>query len=398
VRARVGQATPRVSATAPDLPASIEPVPVLRPRLPPAERLLPYLKRIDATRTYSNWGPLSAELERRLAESLRLPAGGVVSASSGTAALVGAILAAAGRATSERPVALVPAFTFVATAVAVEQCGYCPFLADIDAKSWMLDPERLAGHHALDQVGLAVPVAPFGRPVAQAPWQRFREKTGVPVVIDGAGAFDRFLETPDSALGQIPVAISFHATKCFATGEGGCVASGDGGLALRVGRALNFGFHDVHDSRGPSINGKMSEYHAAVGLAELDGWSNKQRSLRVVASRYRAGLSEAGLSDRLLAAPDVGASYLLFHCHDEAEAGRVEEALSRYRVESRRWYGAGLHHQAHFSRLQREHLEVTDALAPCVLALPLAPDLTGADVARVVEALARGVGPLGEAT
>ena len=72
----------------------IEPnrIPVLRPQLPPAEQLLPVLKRIDEARIYTNWGPLSSELEGRLARTLRLPAGGVVSASSGTAALVGAIL------------------------------------------------------------------------------------------------------------------------------------------------------------------------------------------------------------------------------------------------------------------------------------------------------------------
>ena len=51
-------------------------IPVLRPQLPSAERLLPYLRRIDDARIYSNWGPLSVELEGRLAERLGVPAGG----------------------------------------------------------------------------------------------------------------------------------------------------------------------------------------------------------------------------------------------------------------------------------------------------------------------------------
>jgi dTDP-4-amino-4,6-dideoxygalactose transaminase len=99
-----------------------ETVPVLRPRLPTAERLLPYLRRIDLTRIYSNHGPLGSELAERLASMLQLPEGGIVCAGSGTAALAGAVLATAGRGTPARPLALLPAFTFVATAAAVEHC------------------------------------------------------------------------------------------------------------------------------------------------------------------------------------------------------------------------------------------------------------------------------------
>src|SRR3954447_3622818 len=95
-------------------------IPVLRPRLPSAEQLLPYLRRIDATRMYTSWGPLVLELEERLCRRLSLPVGGVVSASSGTSALTAAILAGAGRSAGRRGIAIVPALTFVATAAAAE--------------------------------------------------------------------------------------------------------------------------------------------------------------------------------------------------------------------------------------------------------------------------------------
>jgi dTDP-4-amino-4,6-dideoxygalactose transaminase len=365
-------------------------VQVLVPRLPPAERLVPYLRRIDETRIYSNWGPLVSELEGRLAQWLRLPEGCITSASSGTAALTGAILGHAGRATPERPVALVPALTFVATAVAVEHCGYRPHLVDVDSNSWMLDPERLVDHPVLDRVGLVVPVAPFGRPVPQASWQSFGERTGIPVVIDGAASFDRVSEAPDSWLGEVPVAISFHATKSFATGEGGCVASTDAELVRTTAQALNFGLHMTRESRSPSLNGKMSEYHAAVGLAELDGWPDKHLALRNVADGYRRWAAAAGLSGRVLATPEVGASYALLRCEDADQADRVQRAFRRSAVDHRLWYGRGLHHHPYFSGLPHDGLEVTDRLAPCLLGLPLAPDLTEATIRRIVEAVARG--------
>ena len=161
-----------------------ERIPVLRPQLPATEHLLPYLRRIDASRIYTNWGPLVREFESRLAATWNLAPECVVSASSGTAALVGAILAVAGRATRERPLAVVPSFTFVATASAVQQCGFQPYFADVDAGSWMLDPLRLLQALPAGQVGLLVIVtAPFGRPVPQAPWRRFQASTGIRIVV-----------------------------------------------------------------------------------------------------------------------------------------------------------------------------------------------------------------------
>ena len=116
-----------------------------------------------------------------------------------------AILATAGPATKDRPYALIPGFTFAATAVAAERCGYCAYLADVDADSWMLDPQRLCDHHLLDRIGVVVPVAPFGRPVHQSPWQAFRKRTGVPVVIDAAASFDCVCDSPAQFFQDIPV-------------------------------------------------------------------------------------------------------------------------------------------------------------------------------------------------
>jgi dTDP-4-amino-4,6-dideoxygalactose transaminase len=236
-----------------------------------------------------------------------------------------------------------------------------------------------------------VSVAPFGRPVPQEPWRVFRQRTGIPVVIDGAASFEGVADAPDQFLGDIPVALSFHATKSFATGEGGGVVSTDCDLAERAMQALNFGFHGDRNSRVSSTNGKMSEYHAAVGLAELDGWSAKRVALRAVADRYRRLLTRAGLLDRFIASPDVSGCYGLFRCLGMEEAACVKDRLRRHGVDFRLWYGRGLHHQTYFAHLQHEHLDVTESTAPCLLGLPIAPDLTEAAIARVVGGLVAGV-------
>ena len=371
--------------------AVAEHVPAARPRLPPAERLLPYLRRIDETRIYTNWGPLCSEFETRLSKYLRLPELSFTSAGSGTSALIGAVLASAGRAPTARPLAILPAFTYPATALAVECCGYVPYLADIDADTWLLDPERLVSHPVLSRVGLVVPVAAFGRPPRQSTWRTFRDATQIPVVIDGAASFDRLVEAPEPELGEIPLAMSFHATKCFAVGEGGGVACTDTDVVARTAQALNLGFFDTRESRSAGINGKLSEYHAAVGLAELDAWPEKHGALRAIAAGYRRLLNEHSLSTRIVATPDISATYVLFSCSDEAESIGIRSSLTRFGVGHRLWYERGLQCHSAFAGAPRDDLPVTRSISPRLVGIPVAPDLPETTIAYVVNALVQGL-------
>ena len=365
-------------------------IPVLRPCLPSAERLLPYLRRIDATRVYTSWGPLTLELEERLCRRFLLPPGGVVSASSGTSALTAAILTAAGRAAGRRRLAIVPALTFVATAAAAESCGYTLQIADVEQATWQLDPDQVADRADLDEAGIVLPVAPFGRPVPQAAWLEFRERTGVPVVIDGAATFEAAAGESEQILGELPVAMSFNATKAFATGEGGCVASTDTGVVEQIGQALNFGFSGSRNSATPSLNGKLSEYHAAVGLAELDGWPAKRDQLEGVVALYVDTFASVGLSDRLVCAPTVGLSYILFLAGDVAESASVQRALRAHGIDFRLWYGRGVHGHTHFEGVARGLLDTAEDLAARLIGLPVAPDLAPAEVQRVADAVIAG--------
>ena len=110
-----------------------------------------------------------------------------------------------------------PAATFVATAVAAELCGYQPYLADINADTWMLEADGpvLRDHPALAKIGVVIPVAPFGRPIPQLPWQAFRDQTGISVIIDGAAMFDVGKAPLEQFFGAVPVVLSLHATKGF---------------------------------------------------------------------------------------------------------------------------------------------------------------------------------------
>jgi dTDP-4-amino-4,6-dideoxygalactose transaminase len=366
-------------------------IPPLRPQLPSALALQPYLERIDSSRVYSNFGPLVSELEARLSGLLGSTAGTVTSAASGTSALVGAVLAVAGRARPERPLALIPAYTFVATAVAAELCGYTPWLVDVDSVTWAADPDRLADHPELGRVGVILAVAPFGAPPDQQGWAAFQDRTGIPVVLDAAASVEAVMAAPGRCIGDVPVVLSLHATKPLAAGEGGAVVSADRELVLRIASALNFGFQNARDSSLPSTNGKLSEYHAAVALASLDGWAARQAKVAEVHSAYRDRAQEAGIGRRLVLAPEVASTYALLVCSDEDEAGRVRYSCEAAGVDTRLWYGRGVQANQWFSTSAADALDVTRCLAPRVIGLPMAIDLRPEQVELVVTAVVRGL-------
>lgn len=362
-------------------------MPVLHPKLPSAKALFPYLERIDAARIYSNFGPLVIEFQQRLRARLLQGEVQVICTSSGTAALTAAILAVAGRA-HERRLAIVPDLTFAATAVAVERCGYDLHLATIDASSWQLDPNILLRHPRRSEIGLVVPVAAFGRPVAQDRWARFMHETGIPVVIDAAASFASLLRDPGPFVGSVPAAISFHATKSFGVGEGGCVVWSEAHAEQRLSEAINFGFFEDRLSVAQSSNGKMSEYHAAVGLAELDGWGEKAEAFERVVAAYRDHADRLGLGCRMILFPDCDYIYPMVVCSDREETRLLHDSLLQAGYGTRMWYQSGLHAHPEFARCPTDDLEASRRLADRLLGLPMAVDLADRDVAEVLEVVA----------
>ena len=366
-------------------------IPVYRPKLPCVEKLIPYLREIDENRWYSNRGKFVQAMERRIEAMLGTGCGVIVTA-SGWAALKAAIFAAAGPATPQRPLALMPSYTFAATAAAAETCGYKPYFLDVDVGNWMISPQTLVDHPALSRAGIVIPVAAYGRGVAQEGWRQFREATEVPVVIDAAAAFEAIVDNPCGLTGKVPVAISFQATKPLSTGEGGAVIWNDADGLMAVTRAINFGFLGTRESKSPSFNGKMSEFHAAVGHASLDAWDETVVAWRTTCAAYSGWAEKAGLTDRMIFHPVIASCYTLFRASSDVEAAAVTQALTETGIEHRYWYGDGLHTHQHFAAAPHDPLPQTARIAHQLVGLPTAIDLSHEAMGRIVAAICKGRG------
>ena len=358
---------------------------LLVPDLPRADALAPYLARIDAARWYSNFGPLVRELEDRLGGHFA-PEDRVVTLASGTAGLE-LVLAALGLPDGAR--VLLPDFTFVATATAIMRAGLRPVVGDVDPKSWLLTPAVARRSIAARAVDAVMPVATFGCPQDADAWDRFSAETGLPVVIDAAGAFGN-----QRAGARTHTVFSLHATKALGAGEGGFVVSRDAALIDRIRRLSNFGI-DVATGivDRPGTNAKLSEYHAAVALAALATWSERAAARRAKWRELLEVMSEACPALVAQDRPRDG-TYTIAPVLLPAQAvpEAVIDALTQAGVQTRRWYCPPLSRHPGFATVERAGpLDGVAAVSGRVLGVPFHLDLTRADLQRVFGALARAI-------
>jgi len=344
-------------------------IPVARPRLAPLEAALPYLRRIDAARIYSNFGPLNALFEQRLCAQFGLDEGSVVTCNNATMGLTMALQAAAGRYGGY---CVMPAWTFAATAHAALAAGLTPFLVDVDAVTGALTPQIAARALAAapGRVGAVLPVAPFGLPLDLDAWDAFSARHNVSVVADAAAGFDGLRP------GKLPAVVSLHATKVLGIGEGGFVVSTDPAVIADIRRRANFGFDGQRDASLVGGNGKLSEYAAAYGLAALDLWRLHRIEYQAVAAYYRAALRDA---PGLRLAPGLGDEWICStFCIEAAPPAlaEIELRLTQAEIATRRWWGKGLHGQRAFRALPRTALRTTDRLAASTLGLPCWPGIS----------------------
>lgn len=360
-------------------------IPLLIPDMPSVEELIPWLTRIDAHRHYTNFGPLNAELCDKLARAMSDQRGPchATTFSNGTAALTAWLTHSIGPAGR---LVLIPGLTFVASAQAVIASGNIPLLADVDSASWLLMPDSARDVAERHPIAAVLPVAAFGTPCHPDAWDAFVRDTGIPVLVDAAGAFG------NQRVGALTdIAVSLHTTKALAAGEGGAIVSADAGRIEALTRLTNFGI-DLPSGLVTSlgINAKLSEYHAAVGLASFARWPRTSHLRKVVMARYQQLLA-THCPDVALPVRDANGVYTLLATllPDGVDAGDTCAALARHGIQSRRWYCPPIHRHPTFAELPHATpLDMCETLGERLLGLPFFPSLSADDCERVVVALA----------
>jgi dTDP-4-amino-4,6-dideoxygalactose transaminase len=366
----------------------VQRIPLLIPDMPRTDDLIGLLREIDEHRWYTNFGPLAKRFEAQLAGGLQgAGAIGVVSVSNCTLALE--LLLAACKLPAGSAI-LVPALTFVATGTAIRRAGHRLLVADVDRRRWILTPEIARRAAATHKVDCVIPVTALGCPVDTAQWDAFSAETGIPVIVDAAGAFGN-----QGAGHRIAVAFSLHATKTMGIGEGGFAVSGDIAWIERVRCLTNFGI-DPADFRvrEAGTNAKLSEYHAAVGLAALARWPRRAALRRTLADQYRQRLEALCDGIEFQQRPREG-TYAAFCVllPAPADPALVVSGLAAAGIETRRWYYPPLNRHPAFADVGvAGTLESTTSISERLLGLPFHLDLDQAKIDTIAQTLARILG------
>ena len=254
-----------------------------QPSLPQLEEFMPYLQQIWESKCLTNAGPFHQQLEKSLCAYLGVEH--IALFTNGAIALLTAL-----QSLSITGEVITTPYSFVATSHSLMWNGIKPIFVDIDQKTLNLDPSKIEAA-ITPQTTAIMPVHCYGHPCDVDAIQQIADKYNLKIIYDAAHAFG-VQDTQGSILrhGDLSV-LSFHATKVFNTFEGGAIVCHDAKTKQRIDHLKNFGFVDEVTVVAPGINGKMSEFNAALGLLQLKGIDEALQKRKAIDSRYRESLT-----------------------------------------------------------------------------------------------------------
>jgi dTDP-4-amino-4,6-dideoxygalactose transaminase len=369
-------------------------IPLIKPDLPSLEDIREPFEQILGTGRVTNFGQYVRGFEAEAGAYLGTQA---VALSSGTIGLVFA-LAALDLKRAEKVV--IPSFTFVATAQAVLYAGGVPLFAEIDDDFNVSvgDVEQLLAENP--EVGAVVAVHMYGLParareletvVAAASRRRGRR---IALIFDAAHAFGSVIDGERVGRFGDAEVFSLSVTKLLVSAEGGLISTQDPEVIRRVRSMRNYGITADYNAEFPGMNGKMSEFHAVLGLYNLRridallrerqekalSYRNKiESTTRFRATRWPQGVVHTFKDFTVLVPDDAGGAARDAVMRDLGEAG----------IETRAYFYPPVHEQTYFRPFATRALPRTERLSRRVITLPFFTAITDAQIDYVVSELRR---------
>ena len=369
-------------------------LPLITPHPPRLSALTDALTRIEDSGIYSNNGPVLRAFEADATRRLFGGRGACLAVANATLGLMIALRDAVSDGPAGR-FALMPAMTFAATAQAAWWAGLTPLVCDVDAEDWSAaaeEEERLLERYGA-QIAALVPYATFGFGIDLDRYRWLSRRFGVAVVIDAAASLGT---TDATGLGfgagaPFPVVFSMHATKPFATQEGGLIHCADEDRIERLRAMANFGFTAPRTATLPGLNAKMPEAMALVAQARLDDFARVSRHRDQLADAYREAIAgRYAAQPRRAGRQALGFFPLLLPSERTYERDTIIARLDEEGIGAGKYFSPHLGEQPWVrSVAQIEPTPVSDMVGSRLLSLPLSDTMTTSDVTRVVETLDR---------
>lgn len=347
-----------------------QPLHVGCPNLGDKQRFQERLDDIFRRRWLTNDGVYVQEFEKKIAALAQ--AKHCVATCNGTIALEIAI-----RASGMSGEVIIPSFTFVATAHALQWQGITPVFCDIDPKTYTLDPDRVEELITPRTTGI-IGVHLWGRPCRIDELQGLAERRRLKLLFDSTHALGcTYRGKKIGNFGEAEI-FSFHATKFLNSLEGGAVVTNSDELAEKVRLMRNFGFAGYDKVVYIGTNGKMTEVSAAMGLTSLESLQEFVRVNRRNYEEYRQGLQGIPGVNLLVfdEKEENNFQYVVLEI-DESRSGvsrdLLMELLWSENVRARRYFFPGCHRMEPYATQQPDagkKLPQTEKAVHLTLALP----------------------------
>ena len=355
-------------------------IPVTQPFLPPKEDYDLLLHGLWKRRWLTNMGPLASELEMKLKSHLDI--NHILFVTNGTIALQLAIKALE----LEGEIITTP-FTYVATTSSIVWEGCTPVYVDIDSKSLNIDPTKIEAA-ITDKTTAIIATHVYGNPCDVIAIHKIAKKHNLKVIYDAAHAFGVKVNGKSIfEYGDISTC-STHATKLFHTCEGGFVVTNNKALLKKMAYMRNFGHDGPEAFQGLGINGKNSEFHAAMGLANIEYIDaiNSQRkkltesyNLKLKNFKAYSPLWHKKSANNYAYYPLIfDSEQLLLKCINELKANEIF---------GRRYFYPSL--ATSLPYIKNNVLENVDNISKCIFCLPIYYDLTVEEVDFICRLLLR---------
>lgn len=363
----------------------INPIYVTKPSLPPLDEFIPYLEKIWSNKILTNAGPFHKEFENELC--LYLGVKYVSLFTNATIALVTALQAL--RISGE---VITTPFSFVATSHALLWNGIKPVFIDINPSTLNIDPEKIEAS-ITPQTTAILPVHCYGTPCDVNRIQEIADNYNLKVIYDAAHAFGvKYKNETILNYGDLSV-VSFHATKVFNTFEGGAIISPDEKTKNRIDKLKNFGFVDETTVIAPGINGKMSEFNAALGLLQLKYFDENIKKRKIIGQTYRDKLKNIcgiDLLENENKLNSINYAYFPILINNQYPISRDElyKRLKENNIHPRRYFYpliSDFPMYRGYSSAKRENLPNATTAAERVLCLPIYPDLDKFVIDKIVD-------------
>jgi dTDP-4-amino-4,6-dideoxygalactose transaminase len=308
-----------------------KPIYVTAPSLAPLEEYKQILESAWESGILTHNGPLVQRLEKELMAYLNTKH--MVIMNNGTVALQLAI-----KALGLKGEIITSPFTWIATASAIQWENCNPVFVDIDPETFNIDPKKI--ETAITHRTCAImPVHVFGNPCDTESIETIARKYNLKVIYDAAhGVCVNYKGHSLLSYGDI-TATSFHATKIYNTGEGGACVTADNDLFQRLRRLRFFGHDENKDIVDDGCNGKMTEVHAALGLANLPYQEDVLKNRRAIFERYYENLNPSGLVRFQKFDPEAyNYSYMPVVFESEEKLLEVQARLNGQKIFPRRYF------------------------------------------------------------